>query len=121
MYFIGRVLFSAIFVGSGFNHITKAKAMGGYAKSMGIPAAEFMTVLTGVMIFVGGILIIFNFETFYGALLVFLFLVPTTFMLHAFWKVQDPGMKGIQQAMFMKNMALAGGALMIMYFTNGIH
>ena len=30
-------------------------------------------------------------------------------------------MKGIQQAMFMKNMALAGGALMIMYFTNGIH
>ncbi len=121
IYVIGRILFAAIFVSSGVTHITKAKMMGGYAKSMGVPAAEFMTVLTGIMILVGGIMVIFNFEMFYGALLIFLFLVPTAFMMHAFWKVQDAGMKGVQQAMFMKNISLAGAALMIMYFTYGIH
>jgi uncharacterized membrane protein YphA (DoxX/SURF4 family) len=120
IYFIGRILFAAIFIGSGYGHLTKAKAMGGYAKSMGVPAAEFMTVLSGIMILVGGILVIFNFEMFYGALLIFLFLVPTAFMMHAFWKVQDPAVKQVQQVMFMKNMSMAGAALMIMCFTYGI-
>lgn len=121
IYLIGRILFAAIFLNSGYGHITKAKAMGGYAKSMGVPAAELMTILTGIMILIGGILVIFNFETFYGALLIFLFLVPTAFMMHAFWKVQDAGMKAMQQAMFMKNISLAGAALMLMYFNYGIH
>ncbi len=116
IYVIGRILFAAIFVISGYTHLTKAKNMGGYAKSMGVPAAEFMTILSGIMILVGGLSVIFDFEMFYGALLIFLFLVPTAFMMHAFWKVQDPMMKATQQAMFMKNMSLAGAALMIMYF-----
>jgi len=119
IYVIGRILFAAIFISSGYNHITKLKAMGGYAKSMGVPAAEPMTVITGIMILVGGISVIFDFEIFYGALLIFLFLVPTAFMMHAFWKIQDPMMKATQQAMFMKNMSMAGAALMIMYFTYG--
>ena len=121
IYAIGRILFSAIFVESGFKHITKAKAMGGYAKSMGVPAAEFMTVLTGIMVLVGGTLVIFNFDTFYGSLLIFLFLVPTAFMMHAFWRVNDDGMKQVQRAMFMKNISIAGAALMIMCYTYGVH
>jgi len=119
IYVIGRILFAAIFVSGGYNHLTKAKDMGGYAKSMGVPAAEFMTILSGIMILLGGLSVIFDFEMFYGALLIFLFLVPTSFMMHAFWKVQDAGMKQVQQVMFMKNMSMAGAALMIMYFTYG--
>ncbi|MFZ1081525.1 MAG: DoxX family protein [Candidatus Kryptoniota bacterium] len=120
IYVIGRILFAAIFISGGYGHITKVKAMSGYAKSMGVPAAEFMTILTGIMILVGGLSVIFDFYIFYGALLIFLFLVPTAFMMHAFWKVEDPGMKGVQQAMFMKNISLAGAALMVMYFNYGI-
>ena len=121
IYFIGRILFAAIFISSGYGHLTKSKQMGAYAKSMGVPAAGLMTIITGIMILVGGILVIFNFEIFIGALLIFLFLVPTAFMMHAFWKVQDPGMKQVQQIMFMKNLSMAGGALMLMYFTYGVH
>ncbi len=119
IYVIGRILFAAIFIMSAYGHLTKVKDMSGYAKSMGVPAAAFMTILTGIMILVGGIMVIFNFEIFYGALLIFLFLLPTSFMMHAFWKVQDAGMKQVQQAMFMKNLSMAGAALMIMYFTYG--
>jgi len=119
IYFIGRVLFAALFLSSGYGHLTKVKQMGGYAKSMGVPAAEFMTIITGIMIVVGGIMVVFNFEIFYGALLIFLFLVPTAFLMHAFWKIQDAGMKAMQQIQFMKNLSLAGAALMIMYFTYG--
>jgi putative oxidoreductase len=121
VYFIGRLLFAALFVSGGYGHLTKAKSTAEYAKSMGVPAPEFMTILTGIMILVGGIFVIFNFELFYGALLIFLFLVPTAFMMHAFWKVQEPAMKAAQQAQFMKNIALAGAALMVMYFAYGTH
>ncbi|MGO9480449.1 MAG: DoxX family protein [Candidatus Kryptoniota bacterium] len=119
VYVIGRILYAAIFVSSGYGHIAKVKAMSGYAKSIGVPAAEFMTLLSGIMILVGGLSVVFNFYIFYGALLIFLFLIPTSFMMHAFWKVQDAGMKQVQQAMFMKNISMAGAALMIMFFTYG--
>ena len=94
--------------------------MGAYAKSMGVPNGQSMTIVSGIMILVGGILVILDFYTFYGALLIFLFLIPTSFMMHAFWKLQDPGMKQVQQIMFMKNMSIAGAALMLMYFTYGL-
>ncbi len=121
LYFIGRVLYAAIFISSGYNHITKSKFLSGYAKSMGVPAAELLTVVSGIMILVGGILIISNFLLFYGALLIFLFLLPTTLMMHAFWKVKDATMKQTQQIMFMKNASMAGAALMIMCFANALH
>ncbi len=120
IYVIGRILFAAVFISSGYGHIAKVKSMGGYAKSMGVPAPEFMTILTGIMIVVGGILVILNLYIFYGALLIFLFLIPTSFKMHAFWKLQDAQMKQIQQIMFMKNMSMAGAALMLMYFTYGL-
>jgi putative oxidoreductase len=121
IFLIGRLLFAAIFIMSAIGHITKAKSMGAYAKSMGVPAAEFMTVLTGFMLLAGGLAMIFNFDMFYGALLLVLFLVPTAIIMHAFWKVSDATMKQVQQAMFMKNISLAGAALMIMYYSYGLH
>lgn len=101
--------------------MTKTKQMGAFAKSKGVPAAEFMTFLTGIMIFVGGVFIIFDFLIFYGALLILLFLLPAAFIMHAFWKEKDPGMKQMQHVQFMKNLSLAGAALMVMFFTIGLH
>ncbi len=121
LYVIGRILFAAIFVLSGYRHIAKVKGMSAYAKSMGLPAAGFLTILSGIMILVGGIMVLFDVAMFWGALLILLFLVPTAFTMHAFWKVQEPGMKAVQQAQFLKNLSLAGAALMIMYYTYGLH
>ncbi len=121
IFLLGRLMYAALFIESGIGHVTKTKQMGAYAKSNGVPAAEFMTFLTGIMILVGAISVIFDFMIFYGALLILLFLVPTAFMMHAFWKVQDPGMRQMQHIQFMKNISLAGAALMIMFFSSGVH
>ena len=121
IFVIGRLLYAALFLGSAFGHLTKTKQMGAYAKSMGVPAAELMTFFTGLMLLVGGLSVLFNFDLFYGSLLLVLFLVPTALMMHAFWKVTDAGMKQVQQVMFMKNISLAGAALMIMYYSYGLH
>jgi len=40
-------------------------------------------------------------------------------MMHAFWKVDDPVMAQTQMVMFMKNLAMLGGALLITQFGSG--
>ena len=45
-----------------------------------------------------------------GARLLVAFLVPVTLAMHAFWAVPDPMMRMMQQAFFMKNLGLLGGA-----------
>jgi len=54
-----------------------------------------------------------------GAWLIVLFLIPVTLMLHKFWTVQDPMMAQIQMVLFMKNVSMLGGALLISQFGAG--
>jgi putative oxidoreductase len=42
-----------------------------------------------------------------------LFLAAVTPMLHKFWAVSDPMMHQMQFVMFMKNLSMLGGALLI--------
>ena len=48
-----------------------------------------------------------------------LFLIPVTLMMHKFWTVTDPTMAQIQMIMFMKNVSMLGGALLISQFGAG--
>lgn len=54
-----------------------------------------------------------------GALMIIAFLVPATLTMHNFWAIDDPTMAMMQQVMFMKNLAMLGGALLITHFGAG--
>lgn len=114
---VGRVLFAAIFVMASFHHFSQQAI--GYAASNGVPLAGFAVPLSGVMALLGGFSIAFGYKAKFGAWLLVLFLVPVTLFMHAFWNVQDPTMHQVQQIMFMKNLAMLGGALLIAYFGAG--
>ena len=47
------------------------------------------------------------------------FLVPVTLSMHAFWAAKDPMMAQMQFAMFMKNLGLLGGALLVAHLGAG--
>jgi putative oxidoreductase len=40
-------------------------------------------------------------------------LIPLTFLMHRFWADRDPAERQTQFSMFMKNLALIGGAVLI--------
>ncbi len=75
--------------------------------------------VTGLMILAGGVMIALGAWADVGALLIAAFVLPTAYFMHAFWKLDDPMMRMNQQAHFMKNMAMAGAALLIAYFGSG--
>jgi putative oxidoreductase len=114
---LGRFLFVLIFLMAGANHFSKQAA--GYAVSAGVPLASIAVPLSGVLAIAGGLSILLGYRAKLGAWLLVLFLVPVTLMMHKFWLVQDPMMAQIQMILFMKNVAMLGGALLISQFGAG--
>lgn len=113
LYLIGRVLFALIFLMSGFGHLMQAEGMAQYAGSKGVPAPKAMVLITGLMILVGGLSVLLGVWMEIGTWLLVFFLVPAAIKMHDFWAVTDPMQKQVEQAQFMKNMSMAGGALII--------
>ena len=110
---IGRILFGGFFLMSGINHFTKLEAMTGYAKYKKLPAAKLGVLLSGLMLVLGGIYIILGFYTDLGLLLIAIFLVLAAVIFHNFWKETDATAKQNEMLAFMKDIALAGGALIL--------
>lgn len=111
---LGRILFGGFFIYSGYSHLANLGMMAGYAQAKGVPAAKPAVAFTGLLLLIGGISTLFNFYPMIGLIALVLFLIPTTFMMHAFWKIQDPMAKMGERVNFMKNLALLGGTLMLL-------
>ncbi|MBU6348294.1 MAG: DoxX family protein [Actinomycetales bacterium] len=114
--FISRLLFSALFLISALNHFTNLEGMAAYTKSRGVPAAKVAVLLSGVILALGSVMLITGLWADLGALLLFVFLIPTALLMHPFWREEDPMTKMNEQIAFMKDLSLAGGALAIFAF-----
>jgi uncharacterized membrane protein YphA (DoxX/SURF4 family) len=110
---IGRILFGGFFLMSGINHFTKLEAMTGYAKYKKLPAAKLGVLISGLMLVIGGITIILGYYADLGALLLAIFLVLAAVIFHNFWKETDATAKQNEMLGFMKDIALAGAALIL--------
>lgn len=113
---LGRILFSLIFIAAGvMAHLLQRRESTEYARSVGAPAPDLLVPLSGVWIIVAGVMIVLGIWVDLAALMVIAFLLPIAFIMHAFWKVEDPQMRIIQMSQFQKNIALTGGALILFY------
>jgi len=116
---VGRILFSFMFIMSGFGHFAGRKMMAGYAQSKGVPMAGFLVPASGVLALLGGLSILLGYQARLGAVLLIAFLVPVTFMMHPFWAEKDPMQKIHERVNFFKNLSLTGAALLVVYFGSG--
>ena len=114
---LGRALFAAIFIAAAFGHFSHQTVA--YAARQGVPLADIAVPLSGLLAMAGGLSVLLGYHAKIGAWLLVLFLLPVTFMMHRFWAVDDPMMVAIQQAMFMKNLSMLGGALLVAFFGAG--
>ena len=84
-----------------------------YATSQGVPLASIAVPFSGVLALAGGLSILLGYRAKIGAWLLVAFLIAVTPMMHNFWTVADPMMHQMQFIMFMKNISMLGGALLI--------
>ena len=113
---LGRLFFALIFLAAGANHFASRTIA--FAASQGVPLASITVPLSGALAVIGGLSILLGYRAKIGAWLIVLFLIGVT-PLHKFWGITDPMMFQMQFAMFMKNIAMLGGALLITQFGPG--
>jgi putative oxidoreductase len=117
MVLLGRLFFALIFLMAGPNNFSSQTIA--YAASQGVPLASIVVPFSGALAIVGGLSILLGYRARIGAWLIALFLVGVTPMMHKFWVVPDPMMHQLQMIMFMKNISMLGGALLITQFGAG--
>lgn len=108
----GRILLAVLFIISGWGKIGNFAGTAGYMASAGLPFVEVLLAFTIAIELSGGLLLVLGWKTRWAALVIFLFLIPATFIFHAFWSapVEQAAMQQIQ---FLKNVAIMGGMLLL--------
>ncbi len=115
IHIIGQILFGGYFAWSGLNHFRNYKMLTGYTASMKVPSPGLAVTVSGLLLLLGGLGILFHVYVNISLVLVIIFLVPVTIIMHSFWKHTDPTMKMNNYINFSKNIALIGAALLLMY------
>jgi len=108
---VARVLLAHIFLLAGITKITGYAGTQGYMESMGVPGAVLPLVI--LLEVGGGIALIAGFQTRIVAAALALFCLATAVMFHTNFADQT------QMIMFMKNLTMAGGLLMVVAYGAG--
>ena len=110
---IARCLLSLIFLATGIHNAMHWQDTGAALASKGIAFADFFAGVSIVFLIAGSIFLILGFRSKVAALLLLIFLVPTTILFHL--NLNDFG----QVVNFLKNAGLAAGLLFIMAYGPG--
>ena len=115
IFLLSRLILGLYFLFNALNHFTKLGMLAEYAKSKNVPKPKLAVLFTGFLLLIGGLTILLGVYVEIGILALTLFFLPVTFIMHDFWKVQDPQMKMIEMINFMKNMAIWAGVLLLLF------
>jgi putative oxidoreductase len=122
---LGRILLCAIFLAAAAGDIMKFEETTATVKdnfNAKLPTqvqeyaqyAQYAVIAAIVFSIAGSLLVITGFWARFGALLLFLFLIPATAFFHDFWNLTDPKEKQQQIVEFLKNLGLMGAMLFIL-------
>ena len=115
----GRILISLIFLMSGFGKVFQFDGQVAYAASQGVPLASLAIIISIIAELAAATMIIIGYRARLGALILLVWMIPVSIMLHALWNIEDPMAQQMHMIMFMKNLAMMGAMLLIMSFGPG--
>ncbi len=113
-FLIGRIVFGGFFIYSGINHFKNRKAMAQYAGAKQVPMPDVAVTASGAAMLLGGTSILLGIKPRLGAAAIIGFLLGVSPIMHDFWRDEDPQQRQNNMINFMKNLALAGGAMALM-------
>ena len=108
---LGRALFAAIFVLAGVKNFSPHAIQ--EAAALEVPMASLAVPGSGALALAGGLSVLLGYRAKVGAWLLVLFLVPVTFAMHPFWAAADLQLAQLHTIMFLKNLSMVGGAILL--------
>jgi len=116
---VGRVLLAFMFVYSGFGKIGGFEGTAANIASKNLPLPAIATTIAIVVEFVGGLMVVVGWKARWAALAVAVFTFFASIFFHNFWAMADAAAARTNMIMFMKNVAVIGGLLLVYAFGPG--
>ena len=107
---IGRILIAVLFVPAGFNKLMGFAGTVGYISSAGLPLPQVGAAIAVAVELGVGLMLLAGFKTRIAAIVLAVFTVAAGLFFHNFWAMPADKVY-VNQLMFMKNLAIAGGLL----------
>ena len=104
---ISRVFLAILFILAGWGKLTGLEGTAQYFGAIGLPMPSVTAVLVGLVEFVGGLAILIGLQTRIAAVVVALFTIGATLVAHMDFA------EGMNALMAQKNLAIAGGLLLL--------
>ncbi|MBX2814413.1 MAG: DoxX family membrane protein [Saprospiraceae bacterium] len=114
---IGRILIALIFIYEGMDSMLYYQKNRETMVDYGLTFQTDLLLIIGIFILLlGGTLLLLGYRSSLGSILLLLYWIPFTFIVYDFWNdaAED---RRVQAILFMRNLAIVGGLLMI--FVNG--
>jgi putative oxidoreductase len=115
---LGRLLLAAVFLPAGIGKISGFAGTAGYIESVGLPMPQVGAAIAVAVEIVGGLALIAGYGTRMAAIVLAAFTLVASFFFHAYWAL-PADQQMIPQLMFMKNVGLVGGLLVLAAFGAG--
>ena len=115
---VGRILLSSIFLMSAIHKMTDWAGTEKQMADKGMTMVPFFLAGAFTLELVGSLSLLLGYKARWGALLLILFLVPVTVVMHNFWNCQAE-MQQMQMMNFIKNVAILGGLFLALGFGSG--
>ena len=110
---LSRIFLSAIFIWSGINKILNPVATQENMSAHGMPFTLVFLVAAIALEILGGLSVLLGIKTRWGAAMLIIFLIPATLIFHTDFSTE------LEQAMFLKNLAMLGGLVMLIQYGGG--
>ena len=106
---VGRILMTLLFFVAGYNKLMNVTGTAGYFGKLGLPMPDLLVWIVIAIELGGALLILIGWKTRWVAWVMAIFTVAAAVIGHKFWI--DPS----QATQFLKNLAIAGGFIMLAY------
>jgi putative oxidoreductase len=114
-----RILISQIFILSGIMKVLDPSGTAAQMEGRGMFWIPFFLWSAAAVEIGAGLALLVGYKPRLAALALFLFLIPVTLTFHNFWTYADPKEQQQNMILFMHNLTLMGGLLMVMTFGPG--
>ena len=109
---IGRVLLALMFLLAGISKFAGLEGTTGYIASAGLPMPQLLAIGTAALEVAGALLLIVGWQARWAALALAAFTLLASVLFHNFWAMPAE-QQMMQQLMFMKNLSVVGGLLVV--------
>jgi len=115
---VGRVLLAFMFVYSGFGKVTGFEGTVASIAGKGLPLPQVGAAIAIAVELGAGLMLAVGWKARCAAVAIAVFTLAAAVLFHNFWTMTDQAMR-TNQVMFMKNIAIIGGMLMVVAFGPG--